>query len=167
MKRHCNLIVFEERQKKQLRRPFGKYATVGQIRRTKRKIISVGDETTLNLIAAGIRPHLAVCDFRIKRVRIGQDERNRIITFFGKARHMYKNAPGTLSLRLLNNAGRDIPKGGLIRIIGEEDISALAYMLYADERYLVLYGQPGKGMVAVKPESKKLKMRIKKLLAKD
>jgi len=127
-------------------------------------MISVGDETTLNLINAGIKPYLAVCDFKIKRARISKADRNKIISAFGSVRRVYKNPAGTLSSLLLDNAAEEIKKGGLIRIIGEEDITALVFMLCAGRDYLVLYGQPDKGLVAVEPEKNKLKKRIKKLL---
>ncbi len=164
MRRDRTLIFFGGKEKKELRKPFGRFVTIGQVKKTRRKIISVGDETTLNLIGAGAKPYLAVCDFRIKRAGIKAGERKKIMRAFGGVLRTYKNAPGTLSLRLLKNAKNDIKNRGLIRIIGEEDITALAFMLWGGKNHLVLYGQPGLGMVAVKPESKKLKARIKKLL---
>lgn len=167
MRRDRALIFFGWKEKKELRKPFGKFVTIGQAKKTRRRIIAVGDETTLNLINAGITPYLAVCDFKIRRAKITRGERETIKCAFGGASRIYKNAPSTLSVRLLENANNDIKKGGLIRIIGEEDITALAFMLYGDKNHLVLYGQPGVGMVAVKPESKDLKTKIKKLLGRD
>jgi len=157
-------IRFSDRQKKELAKPFGSFCTLADVKKSKRKIIAVGDETTLNLIRNGLSPHLAVCDFKIKRKKIKQGERKEMIGFFGKVRRVYKNPPGTLSSLLLRNAEDEIKKGGLIRIIGEEDITALAFMLFSDKKYLVLYGQPNCGLVMVKPEKKELKSRIKKLL---
>jgi len=158
-------IRFSDRQKKKLAKPFGSFCTLADVKKSNRKIIAVGDETTLNLIRNGLSPHLAVCDFKIKRKKIKQSERKEIICFFGKVRRIYKNPPSTLSSLLLKNAKSEIEKGGLIRIIGEEDITALAFMLYSDKNYIVLYGQPDSGLVMIKPEKKELKTKIKKLLS--
>lgn len=157
-------IKFDEEARKKLRKPFGKKTNVEKIK-TKRKIIAVGDETTLRLIAIGTLPHLAVCDFKIKRKNVGKDQIEKLKRAFGGIKKTYKNPPGTLSTAILKNAKKHIREGGLIRIIGEEDITALAFMLFGGKKHLVLYGQPNEGLVEVKPENKKLKIKIKRLLS--
>jgi len=150
-------IVFPETLRKKLRKPMGRITSIDKIK-TDRKLVSVGDETTLNLIKKGTKPHLAVCDFRIKRKKISGKLQNRIIKSFKKAGKC-KNEHGTLSSYILNNAKTYLKKGGLLIIEGEEDITALAFILNANKKYLVLYGQPGKGVVSVKPEEAKKKAK--------
>jgi len=153
-------VIFPDFLRKKLRKPLGPVTTVKRIK-TDRRIIAVGDEITLNLIDANMIPHLAVCDFRIKRRKISRKMRNKITKSFKKAGSC-KNQQGTLSLYLLKNAKKYLKKGGLLKIEGEEDITALAFILNGNKNYLVLYGQPDKGVVSVKPE--KAKEKAKKIL---
>ncbi len=150
-------IVFSDLLRKKLRKPLGRVTKIDEIK-TKRKIIAVGDETTLNLLEAGMKPHLAVCDFRVKRRKISKKNRDRIKKSFKKAGKCM-NTPGTLSLYLLENAKKYLKKGGLLEIAGEEDITALAFILKANKNHLILYGQPDKGVVSVKPEEAKEKAK--------
>ncbi|MEM3541293.1 MAG: DUF359 domain-containing protein [Candidatus Bilamarchaeaceae archaeon] len=156
-------IVFSGKNRAQLKKPFGKKTTVENIK-TKRKIVAIGDETTLRLIKINKKPYLAVCDFRIKRKKIKAGDKKKIMAAFGKIKAKYKNPPGTLSTFILKNAKKHLSTGGLVRIYGEEDITALAFMLKAGKNHIILYGQPNEGIIEVKPEKKSLKMKIKKLL---
>ena len=153
-------IVFSEKLRKTLRKPMGRVTSIDKIR-TDRKLIAVGDETTLNLIEKGTKPHLAICDFRIKRKKISRKMKHKITKSFKKA-GTCRNRHGTLSLYLLKNAKKYLKKGGLLEIEGEEDITALAFILNGNKNYLVLYGQPDRGVVSVKPE--KAKEKAKKIL---
>jgi len=150
-------ITFPEAVRKKLRKPMGTITTIDKIK-TKRKIIAVGDETTLNLIESERKPHLAICDFKIKRKKISRKQQDKIKKSFKKAGKC-KNRHGTLSLYLLNNAKRYMKKGGLLIIEGEEDITALAFILNGNKNQLILYGQPDKGVVSVRPEKAKEKAR--------
>lgn len=153
-------IIFPDFLRKKLRKPLGPVTNVGRIR-TDRRIIAVGDEITLNLIDAKRIPHLAVCDFKIKRKKINRKKQEKIRKSFKKAGRC-KNRSGTLSTYLLKNAKKYMKKGGLVIIEGEEDLTALAFILNGNKNYLVLYGQPDKGVVSVKPE--KAKEKAKKIL---
>jgi hypothetical protein len=156
-------IRFSEALKKRLRKPLGKFATVKSLPKG-RKIIAVGDRTTLNLLKAGIIPQLAVCDSIIKRKKITAAEKKRIRSAFKKIIRL-RNPRGTLSEQLLKNAASYMKKGGLILIDGEEDLTALAFALAGTKKYLILYGQPNEGLIAVEPENKKIKQKIKKILS--
>jgi uncharacterized protein (UPF0218 family) len=152
--------------KESLRKPMGALHTdfrqVKKLSRTNR-IISVGDVCTLGLLAAGIIPHLAVFDHMSMRRRLDQGMVRVLDHQFPRQRR-YRNPPGTISERLLKDAPALIRKGGGILIDGEEDLTALAFIRSAGPGYVVVYGQPGAGIVIVKPEAR-IKRRIGKLLS--
>jgi len=126
-------------------------------------ISTVGDEVTKLCNEIGIRPDLAIFDFKVKRVRI------------------YKNLsdlgfPATNYLRVVNPAGyitrtsvsaikksyKEIIKDGrqrLIKVIGEDDLVGVPAILLAPLGTVVLYGQPTEGVVVVEvTEEKKRKL---------
>jgi uncharacterized protein (UPF0218 family) len=110
-------------------------------------IVSVGDVVTHHLLAAGYEPAVAVLDAHTERrpvrpeVRRAAPDPDRTV----------RNEPGTLSRDLLV-AVREAVDGGapvVLRVEGEEDLSALPAILAVPEGGSVVYGQPGEGMVLV------------------
>ncbi len=158
------MVVLPDKVKRMLKKPLGRlYASPSFLRKIKNKrIITVGDESTLVLLSKGIKPHLAVFDFKIKRRKITKKKRSILLSSFKNIRN-YKNRKGTLSDYLLRDAGKLIREGGAILIDGEEDLTALAFILNAGEKNVVVYGQPEKGMVLVLP-TKRTKNKIRKLV---
>ena len=158
------MTVIPEKVKKALKNPLGRvYRSPSVLKKMKnRRIIAVGDESTMVLLKNGINPHLAVFDFKIERKKITLEERTLLLSSFKKIRN-YKNRKGTVSDYLLRNAGKLIKDGGAILIDGEEDLTALAFILNAGEKDVIVYGQPGKGIVVVEPE--KVKEKIRKMLS--
>jgi uncharacterized protein (UPF0218 family) len=156
------MAVIPNKIKITLKKPLGRlHPSPSFLRKTKRRIISVGDESTLVMLENGIKPHLAVFDFKIKRKKITKSKMRILLSSFGKIMR-YKNKKGTLSDYLLRNAGELMKKGGAILIDGEEDLTALAFILEGGKKDIVVYGQPDKGLVSVKPE--KAKRRVLKIL---
>ncbi|HID73222.1 TPA: DUF359 domain-containing protein, partial [Candidatus Micrarchaeota archaeon] len=155
-----------EKVKKELKKPLGKvhpdYSAVMKLSEG-RRIISVGDICTLGLLQIGIRPHLAVFDFRFMRKRLQPEYVNVLKREFKKSRRI-KNAKGTLSDSIMKRAGALIEEGGAVLIDGEEDLTALAFIDSADSDDILVYGQPGKGIVVVEMD-KKTKKKVKELLS--
>lgn len=147
--------------RRQLKRPLGKlqadFRGIGALSR-RRRIISVGDVCTLGLLAMGIRPHLAVFDHVFMRRRLDPGM-VRILALNFRSPKRYKNPAGTLSERILADAPALISRGGGVLIEGEEDLTALAFILHAGEKDAVIYGQPGRGMVVVLPD-RKIKKKV-------
>ncbi len=147
--------------KEQLKKPLGRLQTdfrlVKKLSR-KRRVIAVGDVCTLSLLAMGIRPHLAVFDHLFMRHRLDPGM-VRILALHFPRQKRYRNPAGTLSERLLRDAGRLIQEGGAVLIDGEEDLTALAFIRAAGEEDVVVYGQPHSGMVVVVPD-KRIKKKI-------
>jgi len=150
-----------EQVRKELKKPLGTlhsdFSKIRELSRTHR-IVSVGDVCTLGLLAMGIRPHLAVFDHLFMRRRL-KPGMIRILELHFKAPKKYKNMPGTLSEAILSKAPGMLDEGGAVLIDGEEDLTALAFILAAGKNDIIIYGQPDEGMVVVKPD-KKLKDKI-------
>ncbi|MCI0503876.1 DUF359 domain-containing protein [Candidatus Micrarchaeota archaeon] len=155
------MVVFPPEIREQLKRPLGRlqagYAGLPELSRTHR-IISVGDVCTLGLLSEGIRPHLAVFDHLFMRHEIDNGMMETLSKNFRNPVR-YKNPPGTLSDEIISDAGKLIERGGAVRIDGEEDLTALAFIRSAGDRDIIVYGQPNEGLVVVRP-GKALKKKI-------
>lgn len=162
------MVKISPKARAQLKHPMGKICkTLEEIKRFSytHKIVAVGDVTTLALLGIGIRPYLAVFDFKyMRRTLVGQMKdilrrEFRIIT-------VMKNRAGTLSEEVLSAAPKLLKTGGALRIEGEEDLTALAFVKFADKNTLIAYGQPNEGIVIVEPTDS-MKKKIDKILGFD
>ncbi|MFH0884166.1 MAG: DUF359 domain-containing protein [Candidatus Micrarchaeota archaeon] len=149
-----------------LKEPLGKlqkgYEGLGDLSRTHR-IISIGDVCTLGLLGAGVRPHLAVFDYLFMRLDL-EPERKKILENAFRNPARYRNPPGTLSESIIADAPMLIEKGGAVLIDGEEDLTALAFIRSAGREDIIIYGQPGEGVVVVVPDER-LKKKIDRWLS--
>ncbi|MDD5340510.1 MAG: DUF359 domain-containing protein [Candidatus ainarchaeum sp.] len=152
--------------KEQLKRPLGSlevdFRRIKQLSRGHR-ITAVGDICTLSLLALGIRPHLAVFDYQFMRQKLDSGMVSILEAHFSKARH-YRNPAGTLSEAIIKDAGRLMKEGGAVLIDGEEDLTALAFIMAGGKKDVIIYGQPHRGLVITRPDAK-LKKKIGKWLA--
>lgn len=149
--------------KNKLKKPLGRFISLEKVKEVNKRIISVGDVCTLNLISIGITPHLAVFDHFYMRQQLEPDSIKILEKNFPDQKK-YKNPKGTLSEKILEDARKLIEDGGAILIDGEEDLTALAFILAADENYVVVYGQPKEGMIMVEYDEK-IKKKIMSWLA--
>lgn len=155
-----------ERIKEKLKKPLGELQ--GDFRKIKalsrsHRIIAVGDVCALGLLAAGIKPHLAVYDHRFMRKKLDSGMVSILAVHF-KNPKKYANPAGSLSERIMEDAPELLKKGGGLLIEGEEDLTALAFILAAGPRDVIVYGQPHEGLVLVKPGNR-LKKKVRVLLA--
>ena len=125
-----------------------------------KRIITVGDVCTISFLKAKIHPHLAIFDYLSKREPISDSDETLLKKSFPK-RKKYVNPSGQISKKLLEDAPELLSKGGAIEVSGEEDLTALIFLLVGEETDLILYGQPNLGLVVVKP-TKPIKEKIKK-----
>lgn len=128
-----------------------------------KRVIAVGDICVLKLLELGIIPHLAVFDFLSKRAPLDPASKAKLIARYPKP-VVYKNPHGTLSDSIIHDAKDLIGKGGAILIDGEEDLTALAFILGAESGDIVAYGQPDAGLVLVVVDEK-IKNKIRRLLS--
>ena len=162
--------------RQRLKRPIGQLLTNSQARAFFRRIrlqkksvlIAIGDVSVLALLRHRLFPALAVFDGKTRRRPIPAASARVLKKSFPHARSV-RNPPGTLSPVLVKQIRRFFNRRPLrpaaIRITGEDDLAALPTIRYAPDRALVLYGQPGKGLVIVKVSARKRAL-AQRLLAK-
>lgn len=108
--------------------------------------ITVGDVVSLTFRRHGVRPLLSIYD--------GSTER-REMTEFAKLvedepKEVVSNPAGTITRDLVESIRRGIEgKTGLILVEGEEDLALLPCLMYAPEGTEIVYGMPGRCMMAV------------------
>ncbi|MEM2881985.1 MAG: GTP-dependent dephospho-CoA kinase family protein [Candidatus Bathyarchaeia archaeon] len=121
-------------------------------------LISVGDVVSKDLVEKGMRVNVRIVDGRIMRGDADVVHRAHRRTF--RAR----NPPGMIGFPAWGAVREAVScGGGLVIIDGEEDLLALPAILEAPEGALVVYGQPGEGIVVVKVD-KTSKERARSLI---
>ena len=109
------------------------------------KLVSVGDVVTRTLLERGVKPHIAVVDFKSQR-----QEDKAIEDLVHQKRFPLipvRNLPGEISEELWNGLIQAFCAGGAQTTIvhvteGEEDLAALPAILMAPTGSLIVYGQP-------------------------
>lgn len=134
-----------------LKKPFGKVFKgkgLGPAKKvlneiTDKRVIVVGDVTYRNMVEVGLKPNLAVLDLKTKR------DENLDFSPSGKIIRV-KNPPGWITKQLWDTIHENIEKDGIIILVeGEEDLAVIPCIIEADWGSVVLYGQPGEGIVLV------------------
>mgnify|MGYP001583381055 CR=1 FL=1 len=151
---------------------------VGVIRPT--MIITVGDEVTKLCNEIDLTVHLSIFDFRVNRklkytsmedlgipkplaraaLRFlsGQALRKTVVTVRNPAGHVKRSLVQAIS-RSIKGYLID-GKMRLVRVMGEEDLAGVPAVLLSPLGTLVLYGQPGEGIVVVEVTEEKKKQLI-------
>ncbi len=124
-----------------------------------RTVYAVGDVVTRNLLEAGVTPDLVVVDgFTMRAPFAGADKD-------GQGWIRVRNPAGTITQALeqaLKEAVRSKP--ARIFVEGEEDLAVIPLVLVGEEGALVLYGQPGEGVV-VRPIDADARVKAQEYLA--
>lgn len=121
----------------------------------KKPLITVGDIVSESLIKMGFEPCLCIVDGKTMRKPIPVAECLKK----GRRIFMLTNPPGTISKDSWNviREAFSLPKSTII-VEGEEDLLTLVAVQSAPEGSLVLYGQPGEGVVAIRVDEYSRKM---------
>lgn len=126
------------------------------------EIITVGDITTKTFLEKGIRPFLAIIDFKVNREEhiwevkeLGTD---RVVSPAGRISK-------ELFIEILACVQNDNARKKIIIVEGEEDLAVLPVILAAPLGRKVYYGQPNVGMVHV-IVSEEIKNKVRSLLEK-
>lgn len=112
-------------------------------------LISVGDQTTKNLVDNDLIPDLGIIDNRIQRKDHNYDiiRTENILDADNPAgtitEDLWETIESAISLTLEDNENR------IIVVKGEEDLAVLPCLLIAPEDAVILYGQPNEGLVFV------------------
>ncbi|MDK2974998.1 MAG: GTP-dependent dephospho-CoA kinase [Methanofollis sp.] len=105
-------------------------------------LYAVGDVVTHNLFAAGRPPDIAVIDGFTMRAPC---TRTPLILY---RRIKVKNPAGTLTDEIVAALGDAVENApALIAVDGEEDLAVIPLALAAPVGAVILYGQPGEGVV--------------------
>jgi len=105
-------------------------------------VYTVGDVVTYHLIQKGIIPSVAIIDGHTMRSPC-----NRSPAVYRK-RLTARNPPGTLTPELRKALDAAVADPGMLILVeGEEDLAVIPLILSAPEGAMVLYGQPGEGVV--------------------
>mgnify|MGYP000064708268 CR=1 FL=1 len=111
-----------------------------------RLVITVGDVVTSNALKHGLRPWAAIVDGKAMRRPVAEEL--PLASWSKRLRVM--NPPSTISEDAWSAVGMAVREGDtLVLVEGEEDLLALVAILCAPEGAVVLYGQPGEGVVLV------------------
>jgi uncharacterized protein (UPF0218 family) len=105
-------------------------------------IYSVGDVVTFHLLQSGVIPAIAVIDGHTMRepFNLSPSGFRRSLTA--------RNPPGTLTSELMNVLRQAVTDPEVLIIVeGEEDLAVVPLMLEAPLGAVILYGQPGEGIV--------------------
>lgn len=117
-----------------------------------RRLIAVGDVVAAELLAAGVKPDVAVIDFKVMRAPVSEKIR-RALEAHGVRTLRVKNPAGTLTLELREAFNAEPPLK--IVVEGEEDLATLPAVLSAPLGSVVVYGQPGEGIVLIEVTEQK------------
>lgn len=118
-------------------------------------MVCVGDMVTFTLGEMGLHLDVGVVDY--KTCRTPFEEADVIRGLFGHRKRVCNEA-GTISDEAYGTIkeamGYEFPLDPplLIEVEGEEDLLLIPVVMYAPDNAVLLYGQPGEGMVVVRPE---------------
>jgi len=108
------------------------------------KVILVGDTVSRNALESGFKPDVIIVDNR--------EMRRESVHFSFRGRKQFKihNAQGTIDSTAWNAVAEALRTLNSVLIAdGEEDLLALVAISLAPDGSLVVYGQPGEGIVLV------------------
>jgi len=156
------MVVLADELKTILKKPLGKAGPLGRLLPLAKgkKIIAVGDQVVFALLSRGIRPHVAVFDFKTLRNPVDIKVRARLEKEYPDANRV-RNPAGEITRGLVLMAPILMRDGGALLVEGEEDLAALVFIDMMEEGYVVLYGQPGEGAVLVEDDSEGKKIAKK------
>ncbi len=137
-----------------LKRPFGTliadkavtpHKILSMLKGSKR-VITVGDATTDNLISFGITPDVAVIDGKERRLK------RSFPPGYAATELSCRNPSGSISKDAVDVLKKALNLSPPVRVFvdGEEDMLALPVFIMAPIGSTVLYGQPMEGLVVVK-----------------
>ena len=162
------MLVLPEKLREGVRKPFGKVysgsAAIEACRKAKRPLVSVGDQCTSDLIDADIAPDILIFDFKIKRVEIPREMKEKLAPH-AKTAFVVLSAAGMISDELEIAVARVLEDGkGAVMVVGEDDLSSLLVMAHA-KRGTLVYGQPNEGAVVVPLGGKGIMEKARAFLA--
>ncbi|MCW4045492.1 MAG: DUF359 domain-containing protein [Candidatus Bathyarchaeota archaeon] len=114
-------------------------------------IVGVGDTVSRNLVAFGVEAGLLVTDSLRRRRRVAP------AVFSGWRVVHVRNPAGVITEEAVAAVRAALAGGERVHVVvdGEEDLLTLIAVAFAAEGSLVVYGQPGEGLVVVRVTAEK------------
>ena len=147
----------------QLQKPFGKIVATEQLTSNllgKKNIVTVGDVVTKTCNELGIRQQVSVVDFLVQRKKIYNTLKD--LDFRGSPIEIkIENSASNISKEMFEQIVSIIKKNRtpkdqvVLQIEGEEDLAVLPFLLVLPLGWVILYGQPKKGIVLVEVSEQK------------
>ncbi len=126
--------------------------------KNKGNIITVGDMVTITAINGGIIPNLAIFDMKTERKKINS---NIILKAYKKI-EVVRNQMGKIDIRLYKSIIKNIDHKKIgIRVIGEEDLATPLCIALSDNKKIIAWGVPGKGINIISVNEKRRKHAYK------
>ncbi|RJS84347.1 DUF359 domain-containing protein [Candidatus Bathyarchaeota archaeon] len=124
-----------------------------------KKLITIGDQVTMNMISSSILPDVAVVDSKIMRKAVPP------VKFEADSVFQINNPPGTITDESWETIKKAINSLGRSKVIvnGEEDLLTIVAVLSAPCGSIVMYGQPNRGVVVLNIEEE-VKKRFKEII---
>jgi len=139
------MLTLPEEHRKLFKDPFGElYPEITDIlpQLCQKTVFTVGDVVTYNLRKAGLIPAVGIIDGCTMRSPC-----NRAPAVSGESLHV-KNPAGTLTEELVAAIAHAVKHPPFTIIVdGEEDLAVIPMVIAAPLGSIVLYGQPGEGVV--------------------
>ncbi len=166
------MLRVRENQRDRLSKPVGKLyegkgpELIKKIEEIKNATIfvTIGDLVTLYTFQACFEPDIAIIDFKTKRSRLSKIEKDLLEGFIRDYRKIrVENPQGHLTEELVKALFHAVENEKTCIIVdGEEDMAALPLALILPEKSLILFGMPGRGIIAysINQEDKVLISRI-------
>jgi uncharacterized protein (UPF0218 family) len=114
-------------------------------------VVAVGDTVSRNFSEYGVPAHLLITDNLRMRKRVEP------IVFSGRRVMRVRNPAGVITEEAVVAVRIALKSAEQVHVIvdGEEDLLVLVAVLFAPEGALVVYGQPGEGIVVVRVTAEK------------
>ncbi len=124
------------------------------------KVVAVGDVVTKTLLEVGVEPDIVVVDGKtLRNVRLK-------INLDGWDKLTLKNPPGLIKKDAWKVFRDAYSKAGkvCVEVEGEEDLLTIPVVILAPEGTIIIYGQPGQGLVVLEADedTKRIVMNIVK-----
>lgn len=149
--------------REELSKPVGKIYNENELKDIlkNKKVISIGDETTLTMLRLGIKTLLSIFDLKTKRRILSYD----IIDNFSH-RLIVTNPPGYITYEMFQSVKYALDNGiNAIQVIGEEDLASLVCIEILDYGVTIIYGIPNMGLGLIEIDEN-IKNRTEEVLNK-
>jgi uncharacterized protein (UPF0218 family) len=116
------------------------------------RLILVGDTVSRNAIQMEMKPDVIIID--------NMEKRQKAVQFNYTAENIFRtqNASGTIESGAWKVIEEAVRRGNsVVNVDGEEDLLTLPAVLSSPDKSIVVYGQPGEGIVLVRVSAEKKK----------